>query len=196
MSRVVVLASNNAGKLKELHALLQPLGWQVHAQGDLGVGEADEPHPTFVENALAKARFASQHTGLAAIADDSGVVVDALHGAPGVISAHYAGFPKSDAANNALLLKNMQGIANRSAHYFACVVFLRHALDPQPIIAQGVWQVEVLHTPLGEGGFGYDPLFLDPAHGLSIAQMPAQLKNQISHRAKAMQLLLAQLAAL
>jgi XTP/dITP diphosphohydrolase len=196
MSRVVVLASNNAGKLKELHALLQPLGWQVHAQGDLGVGEADEPHPTFVENALAKARFASQHTGLAAIADDSGVVVDALHGAPGVISAHYAGFPKSDAANNALLLKNMQGIANRSAHYFACVVFLRHALDPQPIIAQGVWQVELLHTPLGEGGFGYDPLFLDPAHGLSIAQMPAQLKNQISHRAKAMQQLLAQLAAL
>jgi XTP/dITP diphosphohydrolase len=196
MSRVVVLASNNAGKLKELHALLQPLGWQVHAQGDLGVGEADEPHPTFVENALAKARFASQHTGLAAIADDSGVVVDALHGAPGVISAHYAGFPKSDAANNALLLKNMQGIANRSAHYFACVVFLRHALDPQPIIAQGVWQVELLHTPLGEGGFGYDPLFLDPTHGLSIAQMPAQLKNQISHRAKAMQQLLAQLAAL
>jgi XTP/dITP diphosphohydrolase len=196
MSRVVVLASNNAGKLKELHALLQPLGWQVHAQGDLGVGEADEPHPTFVENALAKARFASQHTGLAAIADDSGVVVDALHGAPGVISAHYAGFPKSDVANNALLLKNMQGIANRSAHYFACVVFLRHALDPQPIIAQGVWQVELLHTPLGEGGFGYDPLFLDPTHGLSIAQMPAQLKNQISHRAKAMQQLLAQLAAL
>jgi XTP/dITP diphosphohydrolase len=194
MTRRVVLASNNAKKLAELHALLAPLGWDVVSQRALGVGEADEPHPTFVENALAKARFAAQATGLAAIADDSGVVVDALGGAPGVISAHYAGLPKSDARNNALLLRNMQNVENRRAHYFACVVFLRHAQDPQPIIAQGIWHVQMLDVARGEGGFGYDPLFVDPAQGLSVAEMPAELKNKISHRAKAMQQLMGQLS--
>jgi XTP/dITP diphosphohydrolase len=196
MTRRVVLASNNAKKLTEMHALLAPLGWDVQSQSAFGVAEADEPHPTFVENALAKARNACQHTQLPAIADDSGVVVDALNGAPGVISALYAGLPKSDAKNNALLLKNMQGVQNRSAHYFACVVFLRHAQDPQPIIAQGVWPVQMLHEPRGQGGFGYDPLFFDAQHGLSVAEMPAELKNRVSHRAKAMQQLMAQLQAL
>jgi XTP/dITP diphosphohydrolase len=196
MTRRVVLASNNAKKLAEMHALLAPLGWQVQSQSEFGVGEADEPHPTFVENALAKARFACQHTGLPAIADDSGVVVDALNGAPGVISALYAGLPKSDAKNNELLLKNMQGVQNRSAHYIACVVFLRHVQDPQPIIAQGVWHVQMLDVPRGQGGFGYDPLFFDTEHRLSVAEMPAELKNTISHRAKAMQQLIVQLQAL
>jgi XTP/dITP diphosphohydrolase len=186
MTRTIVLASNNAKKLAELHALLLPLGWDVKSQSDLGVGQAEEPHPTFIENALAKARFACQHTGLPAIADDSGVVVHALQGAPGVLSARHAGLPPSDENNNALLLRNMQGIQDRSAYYFACIVFLRHAQDPQPLIAQGLWPVQMLHAPQGTGGFGYDPLFFDPTHSMSVAQMPATLKNQISHRAQAM----------
>jgi XTP/dITP diphosphohydrolase len=193
MNHQVVLASNNTKKLAELHALLAPLGWEVKSQHEFGVGEADEPHPTFVENALAKARFACINTGLPAIADDSGVVVQALNGAPGVISALYAGLPKSDAKNNALLLNNMQGQTDRRAHYFCCVVFLRHANDPQPLIAEGTWNVEMLQEPRGEGGFGYDPLFFDPVHNRSVAEMPALLKNRISHRAHAMQQLVGML---
>jgi XTP/dITP diphosphohydrolase len=196
MPNTVVLASNNTKKLAELHALLTPLGWEVKSQSEFNIGEAQEPHPTFIENALAKAHFAAQRTGLPTIADDSGVVVDALNGAPGVISALYAGLPKSDAKNNALLLERMQGVQHRSAHYFCCLVFLRHATDPQPIIAQGRWPVQLLHAPQGEGGFGYDPLFFDPQHNMSVAQMPSALKNRISHRAQAMQQLIAQLQGL
>jgi XTP/dITP diphosphohydrolase len=193
MTRRVVLASNNAKKLAELHALLAPLGWDVQSQSAFGVGEAEEPHATFIENALAKARFATQATGLSAIADDSGIVVRSLNGAPGVISAHYAGLPKSDANNNALLLKNMQNIADRRAHFFSCVVLMRHAQDPQPIIAQGAWYGEILHAPRGTGGFGYDPLFYDPVQQLGAGEMPPELKNQLSHRGRAIAQLIAQL---
>ncbi|MGL4575790.1 MAG: RdgB/HAM1 family non-canonical purine NTP pyrophosphatase [Burkholderiaceae bacterium] len=196
MTRKMVLASNNAKKLAEMHALLAPLGWDVKSQSEFGVGEAEEPHATFVENALAKARFATVATGLPAIADDSGIVVPALNGAPGVISALYAGLPKSDANNNALLLQNMQNITDRRAHFFSCVVLLRHANDPQPIIAQGVWQGEILHAPRGTGGFGYDPLFYDPVHHLGAAEMSAEVKNRVSHRGKAMQQLMGQLSSL
>ncbi|MFM2398516.1 MAG: non-canonical purine pyrophosphatase, RdgB/HAM1 family [Pseudomonadota bacterium] len=196
MTRNIVLASNNAKKLAEMHALLAPLGWQVQSQSEFDAGEAEEPHATFVENALAKARFAAVATGLPAIADDSGIVVPALNGAPGVISALYAGLPKSDANNNALLLKNMQNITDRRAHFFSCVVLLRHANDPQPIIAQGMWHGEILHAPRGTGGFGYDPLFFDPVQQLGAAEMSAELKNQVSHRGKAMQQLMGQLGDL
>jgi XTP/dITP diphosphohydrolase len=196
MTRKMVLASNNAKKLAEMHALLAPLGWDVKSQSEFGVGEAEEPHPTFVENALAKARFAAQATGLPAVADDSGIVVPALNGAPGVISALYAGLPKSDANNNALLLKNMQNISDRRAHFFSCVVLLRHVNDPQPIIAQGMWHGEILHAPRGTGGFGYDPLFFDPVHQLGAAEMSPELKNRVSHRGRAIGNLIDQLQGL
>lgn len=195
----LVLASNNAKKLKELTALLAPVGIEVIAQSTLGIPEAEEPHATFVENALAKARHASLHSGLPALADDSGLCVDALGGEPGVFSARYAGEPKSDTRNNEQLLSALRHLpqaAQRRAHFVSVLVIVRHAEDPQPLIAEGEWQGEILAELRGEGGFGYDPLFFDPKHGVTAAEMPAELKNQVSHRGQAMAALLHRLASI
>lgn len=192
----LVLASNNVKKLKELGALLLPLGIELIPQGQLDIPEAEEPFPTFVENALAKARHASRLSGLPSLADDSGLCVRALGGAPGVLSARYAGEPRSDARNNAHLLEALNDQTDRGAHFVSVLVLVRHADDPQPLIAEGNWHGEILVTPRGEQGFGYDPLFWVPATGQSAAEMTAEVKNASSHRAIAMQKLLAQLAAL
>lgn len=182
----LVLASNNAKKLAELRAILAPLGWTLVPQGELGVPEAEEPHCTFIENALAKARHAAAHTGLPALADDSGICIDALGGAPGVQSARYAGEPKSDARNNDKLLAALADRSDRHGHYYCVLVFVRAADDPQPIIAEGEWHGEVLPAPRGTGGFGYDPLFLIPELGLSVAEIAADEKNRRSHRGQAL----------
>ena len=192
----LVLASNNAKKMKELNALLAPLGFEVIPQGQLGIPEAEEPHCTFVENALAKARHAAQHSGLPALADDSGLCVEALHGAPGVLSARYAGDPKSDARNNEKLLTRLKGHTNRKAHFYCVLVLVRAANDPQPIIAEGEWSGEILPEQQGEGGFGYDPLFFVPEFGQTAAEMDAETKNQVSHRGRAMQKLIERLPTL
>ena len=192
----LVLASNNAKKLGELQALLAPAGVELVTQGSLGVSEADEPHHTFIENALVKARHAAQRTGGAAIADDSGLCVDALGGAPGVISAHYAEIKTrvadreghrrvQDAANNALLLERLHGVTQRSARFVSTLVAVRSADDPEPLVAVGRWQGVILETPSGEGGFGYDPLMFVPALGKSVAELDAAVKNAHSHRALA-----------
>ncbi len=196
MLKKLVLASNNAGKLREFSALLAPLGCQVIAQGELNVPEAEEPFHTFIENALAKARHASRLTGLPALADDSGLCVDALGGAPGVLSARFAGEPKSDARNNAALLAALDGKTPRSGHYYCVLVLVRHADDPQPIIADGVWRGQVLSAAQGDGGFGYDPLFQAQGESVSVAQMDAASKNAVSHRGQAMRALAAKLAEL
>ncbi len=190
----LVMASNNAGKLREFSALLAPLGWEVIPQSALGVTEAEEPHETFVENALAKARHASLSTGLPALADDSGVCVHALGGAPGVYSARFAGEPKSDARNNALLIEKLAAHADKGAHYVCVLVFVRAANDPQPLIAEGEWHGEIIDTPRGAGGFGYDPYFLLPEFGLTAAELSAERKNAISHRGLACARLLDRLA--
>jgi len=189
----LVLASNNAGKLREFRRLLEPLGLDVIPQVELGIAEADEPHVTFIENALAKARHASAASGLPALADDSGICVDALGGAPGVYSARYAGDPKSDARNNAALVAALQGIAARRAHYYCVLVLVRHAEDPQPIVAEGIWHGVVVDTPRGSGGFGYDPHFEDPATGMTGAELPLAQKNEVSHRGQALRSLIARL---
>ncbi|ABF07737.1 XTP/dITP diphosphohydrolase [Cupriavidus metallidurans] len=192
----LVLASNNPGKLREFSALLSPLGFDVVPQGELGVPEAEEPFATFVENALTKARHAARLTGMPALADDSGICVEALDGAPGVYSARYAqtvGKPKSDAANNAHLISQLAGKLNRRAHYYCVLVMVRHADDPRPIIAEGIWAGEVVDAPRGNGGFGYDPHFLLPSVGKTAAELSAEEKNAISHRALALQELVARL---
>ncbi len=196
MLKKLVLASNNAGKLREFSALLAPLGCQVIAQGELNVPEAEEPFHTFIENALAKARHASRLTGLPALADDSGLCVDALGGAPGVLSARFAGEPKSDARNNTALLAALDGKTPRSGHYYCVLVLVRHADDPQPIIADGVWRGQVLSAAQGDGGFGYDPLFQAQGESVSVAEMDAAAKNAVSHRGQAMRALAAKLAEL
>jgi len=182
----LVLASNNAKKLVELSAMLAPLGFELVPQGALGVPEADEPHCTFVENALAKARHAARLTGLPALADDSGLCASVLGGEPGVHSARYAGDPKSDERNNARLLAELADHNDRRAHYVAVLVFVRHADDPQPIIAEGEWHGEIVLEPRGDGGFGYDPLFLVPELALTVAEIEAEEKNRRSHRGQAM----------
>lgn len=189
----LVIASNNPGKLREIGELLAPLGLTVIAQGALGVPEADEPHCTFIENALAKARHASRHTGLPALADDSGVCVHALGGAPGVHSARYAadgadscGRDAQDRRNNDRLLHALSGASDRSAHYACVIVLVRHADDPQPLIAEGEWHGEILTAPRGSGGFGYDPLFLIPALGKTGAELTPAEKNALSHRGRAL----------
>jgi XTP/dITP diphosphohydrolase len=192
----LVLASGNAGKLREFKRLLEPLGMEVIPQAKLGIAEAEEPHVTFVENALAKARHASAHAGLPALADDSGVVVEALGGAPGVQSARFAGEPKSDARNNALLLARLRDSADRRAHYYCVLVLVRHPDDPEPIIADGAWHGRIVDTPRGDGGFGYDPHFEDIDTGLTGAEMPLDLKNARSHRGHAMRALVARLKSL
>src|SRR5262245_54371607 len=189
----LVLAANNEGKLREFRRLLSPLGIEVVAQSELGIAEADEPHDTFVENALDKARHASRAAKLPALADDSGLCVDALGGAPGVQSARYAGEPRSDARNNAKLVSALAGIADRRAHYACVLALVRHAADPEPIIAQGDWHGTIVDTPRGTGGFGYDPHFLDPETGLTGAELPLEKKNALSHRGHAMRALIARL---
>ena len=189
----LVLASNNAKKMKELDALLAPLGFEVIAQGSLGIPEAEEPHVTFVENALAKARHAARHSGLPALADDSGLCVRALGGAPGVISARYGGEPKSDARNNEKLLAELANRADRAAHFVSVLVLVRHADDPQPLIAEGEWHGEILPALRGDGGFGYDPLFYLPEFGKTAAELDAATKNRVSHRGRAMQQLIERL---
>jgi XTP/dITP diphosphohydrolase len=191
----LVLASNNAKKLKELDTILAPLGWELVPQGQLGVPEVDEPHCTFVENALAKARHASQLTGLPALADDSGLCVDAFDGAPGVYSARYAGEPRSDARNNEKLLAELGNSSLRAAHYVALIVFVRHADDPQPIIAEGEWHGEILPAARGESGFGYDPLFYVRELDKSAAELDAAEKNRRSHRGQALARLVEHLLA-
>ncbi|MCU0929339.1 MAG: non-canonical purine NTP pyrophosphatase [Burkholderiaceae bacterium] len=192
----LVLASNNAKKLAELRALFAGLPVELVAQGELGIGEADEPHATFVENALAKARHAARASGGAAIADDSGLCVDALGGAPGVVSAHYAAveLPAADRevrrrvqdeANNARLMRELDGAADRRARFVATLVALRHADDPEPLVAFGRWEGTILEAPRGAGGFGYDPLLFIPALGASVAELDAATKNRASHRALA-----------
>ena len=181
----LVIATGNAKKLKEFDHLLAPLGIEVLPQSAFNVPEAPEPHCTFLENALAKARNASRHTGLPALADDSGICVDVLGGVPGVNSAYYAGEQKSDADNNAKLLQNLRGVENRRAHYTAVLVFVMCEDDPEPIIAEGRWYGEIIDTPRGNGGFGYDPYFLDIESGLTGAEMPIDKKGAISHRGRA-----------
>jgi XTP/dITP diphosphohydrolase len=243
----LVIASNNPGKLREFQFLLQPLGIEVLTQAQLGIAEAEEPHATFVENALAKARHVSRLSGLPALADDSGICVTALGGAPGVLSARYAGdkrgcgtllikplairlgepttlaeslvmaepadcgsgrtaaSPRSpessrelarrqaDQRNNEKLLRDMQGVADRRAHYYCVLVLLHHADDPQPLIAEGEWHGEIAHEERGDGGFGYDPLFWLPEFGKTSAQLEREQKHAISHRGKALRVLLERL---
>ena len=196
MSRLV-LASNNPGKLREIGALLAPLAIEVVSQAELGIGETEEPHSTFLENALAKARHASLASGLPALADDSGLCVDALGGDPGVHSAYYAGRGGSrderDARNNAKLLAALAGVAERRAHYYCAMVLMRRADDPEPVFAEGIWPGEVALEPRGTAGFGYDPLFWLPARRCMSAELDAQEKNRISHRGQALSKLLARL---
>ncbi len=186
----LVIASNNPGKLREFQFLLQPLGIEVLTQAQLGIAEAEEPHVTFVENALAKARHVSRESGLPALADDSGICVEALGGEPGVLSARYAGEPKSDRRNNEKLLQAMQGVADRRAHYYCVLLLLHHADDPQPLIAEGEWHGEIAHAERGGGGFGYDPLFWLPEFGKMSAELSREQKHAISHRGKALKVLL------
>ncbi|HEY5324373.1 MAG TPA: RdgB/HAM1 family non-canonical purine NTP pyrophosphatase [Caldimonas sp.] len=192
----LVLASNNPGKLAELQGLFAGLAVELVTQGALGIGEAEEPHASFVENALAKARHAARAAAGAAIADDSGLVVDALDGAPGVASAHFAPLAgrfadreterrAQDAANNALLLERLQGRTDRRARFVSTLVALRHAADPEPLIATGRWPAEIALAPRGSAGFGYDPLVFIPALGKTVAELDAAAKNAVSHRALA-----------
>ncbi len=195
----LVIASNNPGKLREIAAILSPLQIEVLPQGALGVSEAEEPHCTFVENALAKARHASRLTGLPALADDSGVCVHALGGEPGVHSARYAAAAAAvdretqDHLNNAKLLQALAGRGDRGAHYCCVIVLVRHADDPQPLIAEAEWHGEILEAPRGTGGFGYDPLFLIPELGRTGAELATEEKNALSHRGRALALLVQRL---
>lgn len=193
MLRTLVLASNNAGKLKEFGQMLSRVGFDVHPQGEFNVPEADEPYFTFVENALTKARHAARLTGKPALADDSGVCVNALQGSPGVLSARYAGEPKSDAENNRKLIADLAKHNDKSAYYYCVLVFVRHADDPQPVIADGSWHGEIIAEPRGEGGFGYDAHFLLPDLGKTAAELTSLEKNTLSHRGQALRTLVEKL---
>jgi XTP/dITP diphosphohydrolase len=193
MTKRLILASNNKGKLKEFNELLSTVGFSVHAQGEYDVPEADEPFHTFVENALQKARHAARITGLPALADDSGVCVNALGGAPGVYSARFAGEPKSDARNNEKMIADLARHEDKSAYYYCVLVFVRHADDPQPIIADGRWNGVMVDTPRGEGGFGYDPYFFIPSLGKCAAELAPEEKNALSHRGQALRALVEKL---
>jgi XTP/dITP diphosphohydrolase len=196
MTQRLILASNNAGKLKEFAQLLGPIGFELHPQGEFDVPEAEEPFGTFVENALQKARHAARLTGLPALADDSGVCVNALGGAPGVYSARFAGEPKSDARNNDKLIADLAAHADKSAYYYCVLVYVRHADDPQPVIADGVWRGRIIDTPRGANGFGYDPYFLVPAFGKTAAELAPAEKNAVSHRGQALRALVDKLGTL
>lgn len=188
----LVIASGNKKKLVEFDQLLAPLGWKVHAQSEFNVPEADEVGLTFVENAIIKARNACEHTGFAALADDSGIEVDALHGAPGIYSARYAGEHGNDAANNNKLLHDLTDLpaSQRTARYHAVLVFMRHAKDPTPVICHGTWEGVMLEAPRGSNGFGYDPLFFVPELNKTAAELDADTKNRLSHRGKALRQLI------
>src|SRR5271154_905457 len=196
----IVIASNNVGKLNEITAILAQLNIEIVPQSALGVAETEEPHHTFIENALVKARHASQHTGLPALADDSGICVDALNDAPGVRSARFAGEAPAtnrevqDERNNRKLLDLLVNESNRKAHYYCVVVLVRNADDPQPLICEGEWLGEIAWAPRGDGGFGYDPLFLVQDLGKTGAELKPEEKNRISHRGKALTALLARLS--
>lgn len=201
MFNKLVIATGNQGKLKEIRHLLEPLNIEIIPQSALNIPECEEPFCTFIENALAKARHASKHSGLPALADDSGLCVDALQGAPGVLSARYAGEPgtlkvNQDARNNQKLLEVLGAEKNRHAHFYCVIVLVRHAHDPEPIIAEGQWAGEILHEFRGSDGFGYDPLFLDAKTGKTVAELPLEIKSRISHRGHAMVKLLQKLERL
>ena len=183
----IVIATNNEKKLNEIEAILQDLNIQAIPQSHFKIGESEEPFKTFIENALIKARYASEKTGLPAIADDSGLCVDILGGEPGIYSARFSGSPRSDENNNLKLLKVLKDKNIRKAHYYCAIVFIKSPNDPQPIIAEGIWQGEILEIPRGKNGFGYDSLFLDYKTDLSAAELTANIKNKISHRGQALQ---------
>ena len=185
-SKRLVIASGNRGKIAEFARLLEPLGYQLTPQSELGISDADEPYLTFVENALAKARHASRQSGLPALADDSGICVPSLGGAPGVLSARFAGEPKSDEANNAKLADMLKAHEDKSAYYYCVLVYVRHADDPQPVIAEGRWDGEFIESARGQGGFGYDPHFWLPALGKTAAELAPEEKNLLSHRGQAL----------
>ncbi len=191
----LVIASANPGKLREIQAILAPLNIIAVSQNELGIADAEEPFFTFIENALTKARHSSRLSGLPALADDSGICVDALDGAPGVFSARYAGEPKSDARNNEKLVNELAKHNNRHAHYYCVMVLVRHANDPEPIIAEGTWRGEIILTPRGSNGFGYDPYFFLPALGQTSAELEPARKNRISHRGQALEQLMQKLLA-
>jgi len=193
MMQKIVIASGNPGKLREIRRILEPLEFNVVPQSDFGVPECPEPHVTFIENCLAKARHAALHTGLPALADDSGICVDALNGAPGVYSARYAGEPKSDQRNNEKLIEALKNEPNRRAHYYCVIVLVQHPDDPQPLIAEGSWHGEIIDTPRGENGFGYDPYFYLPEFGKTGAELEPDHKNAISHRGQALDVLVKKL---
>jgi XTP/dITP diphosphohydrolase len=182
----LVIASSNSGKLREIGQLLKPLGIEVLPQSVFNVAESEEPYSSFIENALAKARHASRCIGLPALADDSGICVNALNGKPGILSARYAGEPRSDERNNQKLVDVLTNQADRKAHYYCVIVLVRHPDDPQPLIADGSWHGEIVLRPRGAGGFGYDPYFFLPDLGKTAAELPAEQKNRISHRGKAL----------
>ncbi|WP_200238284.1 RdgB/HAM1 family non-canonical purine NTP pyrophosphatase [Lamprobacter modestohalophilus] len=194
-ANAIVLASDNAGKLREIESLLAPAGLHLIPQGQLGIGSAEETGLTFVENAILKARHAARCSGRAAIADDSGIEVDALQGAPGIYSARYAGAESSDEANCEKLLQALaeQPGAHRSARFQCVMVYLRHADDPTPLICQGTWEGLILDAPRGQRGFGYDPIFGVPTHGMSSAELEPETKNALSHRGQALRALVASL---
>jgi XTP/dITP diphosphohydrolase len=193
----LVIASGNQGKLRELSALLEPLDYEVHTQSEFNVPDVAETGTTFVENAIIKARNAAQHTGLPAVADDSGIEVDALNGAPGVYSARFSAPNPSDEKNNALLVEKMASVPEdqRTARYRAVIVYMRHAEDPSPIICEGSWEGSIVLEPHGEGGFGYDPYFWVPTHNCTSAQLSADEKNSLSHRGQALRELVSKLTA-
>lgn len=195
MATRLVVATGNPGKLAELRSLLDDAGIAVDGQDQHGVGEVEEDGLTFIENALIKARHAARATGLPALADDSGLIVDALGGEPGLKSARFAGSPVDHAANNAVLLERLQGVVpgRRTARFYCVLVLLRHAEDPQPLIAEGIWPGRILEAAQGEGGFGYDPLFEVPGHRCSAAQLAPEAKNRLSHRGRALARLLERL---
>ncbi len=192
----LVVASSNPGKLRELSQLFDGLDYQLYPQSEFGVVEVPETGTTFVENAIIKARNAAQQTGLAAIADDSGIEVDALDGEPGVYSARFAGADASDETNNALLVQKLRGVPEqqRSARYRAVIVYMRNAADPSPLICEGSWEGSIILEPRGTGGFGYDPYFYLAAQGCTSAELSAELKNQLSHRGQALRELLEKLS--
>lgn len=191
----IVLASNNRGKIREFNELLADLDLEVHPQGEFGVPEVEETGLTFVENAILKARHAGLHTGLPAIADDSGLEVDALNGAPGIYSARYAGVGAGDTANVEKLLGALEGVeeAERGARFQCLLVYMRHGSDPTPLICQGTWEGRILTAPVGENGFGYDPVFYVPNRTCSAAELPADVKNALSHRGQALRQLVTRL---
>ena len=191
----IILASGNSGKLIEIQAVLNQQRYQLIKQSEFNVPDVAETGTTFVENAIIKARHAAEHTGLPALADDSGIEVDALQGAPGVYSARYAGTHGKDDANNAKLLQELKEVedSQRTARFQCVIVYMRHVQDPMPLICEGTWEGKILHAPKGPNGFGYDPLFLVPTHGCSSAELDPAEKNKISHRAQALQKLIATL---